>query len=470
MAELVLSTVGRAVGASLPGVWSAVGSFVGRTVGSMLGSAIDSRLFGVSTTREGPRLTDLHLQASTEGASIPAVFGRVRIAGQVIWAARFKEHVDTYETSGGGKGGGPRATTRTYRYTLSFAVGLCEGEVARIGRVWANGAPLDLSTIAWRLHTGSEDQAPDALIEAIEGVENAPAYRGLAYVVFEDLPLEGFGNAIPQLSFEIIRPARGDDESFEQRVRGVCLIPGAGEFVYATEPVFRRDGPGAEVAENLHAERERANLLVSLDQLVVDFPNCETVMLVVAWFGNDLRCGVCEIRPGVEIADKFNTPHQWKVGDVTRESAHLISTHDGGPAFGGTPSDRSVLEAIAELKLRGYRVGLYPFLMMDIPEGNARPDPYGADAQATYPWRGRVTVHPAAGEPDSADQTSAAGDQLDAFFGDAAAADSQRAATACRISPVRLNGATGASFCTTPSLRLSRVALMSSSLVRRCVA
>jgi len=391
--------------------------------GAMLGSAIDQNLFGVRTTREGPRLTDLHIQTSTEGASIPAVFGSVRIAGQVIWAARFKEHVQTEETQTGGKGGGPAAKTRSYRYTLSFAVGLCEGEVARIGRVWVNGAPLDLSTVAWRLHTGREDQAVDPLIEAIEGAENAPAYRGLAYVVFEDLPLDAYGNTIPQLSFEIIRPARAEGDRFEDRVRGVCLIPGAGEFVYASEPVFRRDGPGSETAENLHAEAERANLLVSLDQLAAELPNCETVMLVVAWFGTDLRCGACEIRPGVEIAEKQNTPHEWKVGGVTRDGAHLISTHDGGPAFGGTPSDRSVLQAIAELKARGYRVGLYPFLMMDVPHGNALPDPHGGEAQAAYPWRGRLSVHPAAGVEGSVDQTSAAGDQVEAFFGAAVTAD-----------------------------------------------
>src|SRR5690606_19687283 len=228
---------------------------------------IDRQIFGAGSTREGSRLTDLHIQASTEGASIPAVFGSVRIAGQVIWAARFKEHVQTEEVSSGGKGGGPSVRTRSYRYTLSFAVGLCEGEVSRIGRVWANGAPLDLSTVAWRLHAGSETQAPDPLIEAIDGADEAPAYRGLAYVVFEDLPLEEYGNVIPQLSFEIIRPARRDGERLEDRVRGVCLIPGAGEFVHATEPVFRRDGPGADAPENLHAESERANLLASLDQL-----------------------------------------------------------------------------------------------------------------------------------------------------------------------------------------------------------
>ncbi|MEQ1491077.1 MAG: glycoside hydrolase TIM-barrel-like domain-containing protein, partial [Terricaulis sp.] len=423
MAELVLSSVGRSIGGSLPGMWGAVGAVVGRSVGSLLGSTIDNRIFGSSTTREGPRLTDLHLQASTEGASIPAIYGSVRIAGQVIWAARFEEHVDTSETSTSGKGGGPTVKTRSYRYTLSFAVGLCEGEIARIGRVWANGAPLDMSTTAWRLYRGGEDQVADPLIEAIEGAGQAPAYRGLAYVVFEDLPLEAFGNAIPQLSFEVIRPAHGDGERFEQRVRGVCLIPGAGEFVYATEQVFRRDGPGKEVAENLHAERERANLLVSLDQLAVDFPNCETVMLVVAWFGDDLRCGACEIRPGVEIASKTNTPDPWSVGDVSRASAHVISTHDGGPAFGGTPSDRSVLQAIAELKQRGYKVGLYPFLMMDIPADNALADPYGTVAQAVYPWRGRVTAHPAAGVAGSVDRTTAAGLQVAAFFGTADAAD-----------------------------------------------
>jgi hypothetical protein len=206
-------------------------------------------------------------------------------------------------------------------------------------------------------------------------------------------------------------------------VKSVCLIPGAGEFVYATEPVFRHNGPGQQVAENVHAERDRANLLVSLDQLAADFPNCDTVMLVVAWFGDDLRCSECQIRPGVELAEKQNVPHAWSAGGVGRSEAHLISQHDGAPAFGGTPSDRSVLQAIAELKQRGYKVGLYPFVLMDIPEGNALPDPYGGAAQAAYPWRGRISVHPAAGEPGAADKTSEAGDQIAAFFGEAAPDD-----------------------------------------------
>jgi hypothetical protein len=82
-----------------------------------------------------------------------------------------------------------------------------------------------------------------------------------------------------------------------------------------------------------------------------------------------------------------------------------------------------VLQAIAELKARGYKVGLYPFVLMDIPHGNALPDPYGGASQAAYPWRGRIGVHPAPGQPASADKTAAAATQMTAFFGAAAPAD-----------------------------------------------
>jgi hypothetical protein len=424
MAELVLTTVGQAIGGRLPGVLGTFGAALGRAGGALLGRAIDQHLFGTSRRYEGARLTDLHLQGSTEGASIPTVYGRVRLAGQVIWAARFKEHAETRDV-GGGKGGGSSATSTDYSYSLSFAVGLCEGPVARIGRVWANGAPFDLSEVSWRLHGGSDDQAPDSLIEAIEGVESAPAYRGLAYVVFEDLPLQRFGNTIPQLSFEIVRPApqHTPGPRFEERVKAVCLIPGSGEFVYAAEPVMRRVGPGQETAENVHAEQNRANLLVSLDQLEQDFPNCESVLLVVAWFGDDLRCGECQLRPGVELDEKTTTPVSWRAGGVTRGGAHVVSQFEDAPAFGGTPSDVSVLQAIAALKMRGYAVGLYPFVLMDVPEGNALPDPYGAAEQAAFPWRGRITPHPATGQPGSVDKTGAAATQVGAFFGNAAPSD-----------------------------------------------
>jgi hypothetical protein len=426
MAELVLTRVGAAVGGAIvPGFGAALGAAAGRFIGGQ----IDNAVFGSGTrNREGPRLADLHLQASSEGASIPAVYGRVRLSGQMIWAAQFKEHVNVAggtPAGAGGKGGGAgrASTTQTvYTYSLSFAVGLCEGEAARIAGAWANGAPLDLSQYAWRFHDGAEDQAADPLIEAIEGAANAPAYRGLSYVVFEDFPLEAFGNTPPQLSFEIVRPVPSSGAPrLEDLARGVCLIPGAGEFVLADDVIRRTLSPGAETAENMHGQAGRSNLALSLDQLGEDLPHVETVMLVVAWFGSDLRCGNCQIRPGVERADKTTRPRSWRAGGVDRAGAHVISTHDGGPAYGGTPADFSVVQAIAALRARGYRVGLYPFILMDVPPGNSLPDPYGGSAQAAYPWRGRITCTPAAGQSGSPDKAAPAAGQVAAFFGAATA-------------------------------------------------
>ena len=84
-----------------------------------------------------------------------------------------------------------------------------------------------------------------------------------------------------------------------------------------------------------------------------------------------------------------------------------------------------MVQAIQELKARGYRVTFYPFILMDVPADNDLPDPYSNDAAATgqpaYPWRGRITCSPAAGYAGSVDKSAAAGTQVAAFFGDAAA-------------------------------------------------
>ncbi len=93
----------------------------------------------------------------------------------------------------------------------------------------------------------------------------------------------------------------------------------------------------------------------------------------------------------------------------------LVSRHGAGPAYGGTPSDSSVLAAIADLRTRG-KVTLYPIIMMDVPAGNSLPDPYsGAAGQGAYPWRGRITCHPAPGRAGSPDQTGVAAAQVSAF-------------------------------------------------------
>ncbi len=378
---------------------------------SAIANAFDTRSF------EGPRLESFHLQTSRDGAPMARVYGRVRLAGQVIWASRIKETVSE-EPVESGKGGGP--TQRNYSYSISFAIGLCEGEILGVDRLWANGAPLPLRGIVSRVYRGTEDQLPDPIIAAIEKTE-VPSFRGTAYIVFEDFPLDDYGARLPQINAEVIRvpPAKDNQPKLETMIRGVNLLPASGEFAYATEVIEETPTPTSARPINMNNLSGQADIELALDQLETQLPHVKNVSIITAWFGTDLRCGSCEIKPGVETKPRITPEATWRVSGVTRGSAYLVSqSADGRPNYGGTPSDASILQAIASLKSRGYKVTLYPFILMDIPSGNGLADPYGAAEQEAFPWRGRITCF-----PNSAENTSAASAQIDSFFGSAAAAD-----------------------------------------------
>jgi hypothetical protein len=409
MATLILAAAGKAIGGALFG---GAGALLGQAAGAIAGFALDQRLFGASRIVEGRRLDELAVQSSVEGAPLPMVHGRVRLAGQVIWATRFEEEVRE-ERSGGKGGGGSGTTLRSYRYFASFAVALCAGPVSHVGAVWADGKPMDMTGITWRVHKGEAGQPPDPLIAALQG--ETPAYRHTAYVVFERLPLEAFGDRLPQLTFEVIRAI----EPLETLVRAVTVIPGAGEFVYEPAPVTWSVRPGVSESANRQVAHAPSNWAASIDELQALCPGLERVALVVAWFGDDLRAGHCTIRPKVETRGRQTQGAVWGVSGLTGASAQEVSRHAGVPAYGGTPSDASVIAAIADLKARGLEVALYPFLLMDVPPGNGLPDPHGGAEQAAHPWRGRITAEIAPGLPGSSEGTAAAAVEIAAFAGSA---------------------------------------------------
>ncbi len=410
MATVVLQTVGQGIGTFLGGP---IGGIVGRAAGAIAGNIIDQSLFGSQNKSEGPRLTDLRVMASSEGTAIPRIWGRMRVAGQVIWATHFEEVSQTRTEGSGSKGGGGTTQVTEFTYFANFAVALCEGEIDGIGRVWADGRDFDTTGLQVRIYTGSETQDPDSLIVAKEGMDSAPAYRGVAYVVFERLDITQFGNRMPQLSFEVLRAVGGAS----RQVRAVNIIPGSTEFGYDTEIVTREVDEGVIEAENAHASGFRSDWTVSVDQLTSTCKNLKAASLVVAWFGNDLRCGACDVMPGVESLTKATEPEIWQVGGIPRSGAHPVSTVSGGPAYGGTPSDASVIRAIQDLSARGLKTVFYPFIMMDIAPGNTRPDPYGGSEQAAYPWRGRITASIAPGRAGSPDKSAACNAEVSAFLG-----------------------------------------------------
>ena len=72
--------------------------------------------------------------------------------------------------------------------------------------------------------------------------------------------------------------------------------------------------------------------------------------LVVSWFGDDLRCSSCRIRPKVEQKLRDGVGMPWRAGGITRASAQEVPKVDGASIYGGTPADASVIEAIRARK------------------------------------------------------------------------------------------------------------------------
>lgn len=164
---------------------------------------------------EGPRLKDLKIAASTYGAAIPNAYGVVRVAGNMIWTDKIREHKKK-KTIG-------LKRYKYYLYTCTFAMAVCRGPITNVRKIWANhkliydatgtGKLGIKKTFKFRVYNGDEEQMPDPTIEAQVGEGNTPAYRGLAYIVFEDMPLEDFGNSIPQISVELFAQGDGEGET-----------------------------------------------------------------------------------------------------------------------------------------------------------------------------------------------------------------------------------------------------------------
>lgn len=204
-----MSSAGQAIGMVVGGV---VGFFAGGNValGASIGGAIGGYIDPPKGPKAiGPRLDDLRVQTATYGAVIPRIYGTVATYGNIFWVENdaLKE-VEKTESQGGKGGGGAEVTT--FSYFATFAVGICQGPVDGIRRIWAGskliydagsndiGAILasNASADMFTIYLGTADQLPDDRMQAALGVANVPAYRGLVYIVFKDFALADYGNSL----------------------------------------------------------------------------------------------------------------------------------------------------------------------------------------------------------------------------------------------------------------------------------
>jgi hypothetical protein len=205
---------------ALQGAGLAIGSYFGNPqLGLALGTAAGGLLQHKGRQSAGST-EDLRPTGSQYGVMLPQVWGKYRLAGNVIWAADRVRH--TRSVHQGGKGGALGGPKEEY-YTRTFAVAFTGNEIGSFSKIYAedkliyDAAATPPTPYTIRTYLGTDDQLVDPAIEDIEGVDMWTAYRGVAYVVFEDLDLSPWGNRIPSLNAVVNSVATTAPEVLESR-------------------------------------------------------------------------------------------------------------------------------------------------------------------------------------------------------------------------------------------------------------
>lgn len=326
------------------------GALYGYSIGSSLGSYIDPPK---GPHIEGPRLSDLTVQTSTYGAVIPRGYGTFPVTGNVFWLENnaLREVATTTSSSGGGKGGGGSESTQTtYAYYATFAVGLCEGPIAGVRRIWMgadliyDAASNDVASLVasnaaaagFTVHLGTDSQLADTRMQATLGVANTPAYRGLAYIVFNDLALARYGNSLAgaQVRVELVSasniatsarllsagatyPQRGFTRT--RNVNGVLM--GIGLSAVATQTyVDQATIPPSGVVTLAKSSPIGPNALGFYPEVVANHPGL--IVALTAYAGSQLAWYNVD---GAEIGDRITMDSSGPIWDFSTVAYHAAS-------------------------------------------------------------------------------------------------------------------------------------------------
>lgn len=156
---------------------------------------------GRTTTTRANKISEFTVNTAEYGAVVPEIIGTVRTAGNVIYYDDFTAH-EHRETHKAGKGGRSKQVSITYAYTVAIILGLCEGPISGIGKVWigknVHNYPAD--DIQLTLFDGKENQQPWAYTQG-KHPDKALPYPGLAYMAgVIDL---GDSGSMPSYNFEV---------------------------------------------------------------------------------------------------------------------------------------------------------------------------------------------------------------------------------------------------------------------------
>jgi len=156
---------------------------------------------GRNTTNRADMIADFQINTASYGEVVPEILGTTRVSGNIIDYEDFTAH-EHKSTTRTGKGGGSKHTEITYTYTVAAAIGLCEGPIKGIGKVWRDKEVYQYPNekIELTLFKGDYSQTPWPYMLS-KHPDKAMPYSGLAYMAgVVDL---GDRGSLPQYNFEI---------------------------------------------------------------------------------------------------------------------------------------------------------------------------------------------------------------------------------------------------------------------------
>ena len=136
----------------------------------------------ISTSEQ--RILSLQVQQSSQGLTLPVVYGRVCVAGNLVWYGDFTTYEHKTTTRQGGKGGGGvKQEDVKYTYEAAVMMALCEGEVKGVTRIWRDKEKFSSpASLRLTLYKGGEEQPVWPHLQQAKHAAQAISYSGTAYL------------------------------------------------------------------------------------------------------------------------------------------------------------------------------------------------------------------------------------------------------------------------------------------------
>ena len=179
-----------------------------------------------------PDFTGLQLQTAVSTLPIPLLWGRTKLAPNLVFYDNFR----SAEVKSG-KGGLFSAPATGYTYSADVILALCEGPISGVGYVWRNQSTYTLADLGLTLFEGTTPQAVWGYLASAYPKE-ALAYQGTAFVAAANYQLGGAAD-VGNHNFEVIGALAGTG------VNGIDADPAQVIYDFLTNP---QSGAGFDAA------------------------------------------------------------------------------------------------------------------------------------------------------------------------------------------------------------------------------